>query len=144
MTVALVASRALTLRTAIPIIMGANIGTSVTAIIVSIAHIGRSDEFERAFAASTVHDFFNLIAVIILFPLQLTTNFLGAGASFMATQFQHIGGLEFANPIKIATAPVVDLLTTLASQFGGSATGWIMLIVAVVFLFVSLRYIVII
>jgi len=138
MTVALVASGAIELQGAIPIIMGANVGTSITNTLVSLAHISRSEEFKRAFSASTVHDFFNLIAITILFPLQLSTDLLGKGARFLANIFQDLGGLKFANPLKIVTAPAVEFISELASK-----SGTIILIISILFLFLSLRYIVI-
>jgi len=61
----------LPLSIAIPMIMGANIGTTITNTLVSIGHIRSKDEFQRAFAASTVHDFFNLFAVAIFLPLEI-------------------------------------------------------------------------
>ena len=64
--VGLVASDALTIQLAVPIIMGTNIGTTTTNTIVAIGHVTRPAEFERAFAASTVHDFFNLLAAFTL------------------------------------------------------------------------------
>ncbi|MGB5159487.1 MAG: Na/Pi symporter, partial [Thermoanaerobaculia bacterium] len=76
MIVALVAAGALTIEGAIPMIMGANIGTSVTNTLVSLAHVTRREEFQRAFAGATVHDFFNWMAVLILLPLELATGFL--------------------------------------------------------------------
>ena len=69
--VGMVSSGALSLSSSIPMVMGANIGTTVTNTIVSIGHINRGNEFKRAFSASTVHDFFNILAVIILFPLEI-------------------------------------------------------------------------
>ena len=74
--VGLVGSGFLNLEYAIPMVMGANIGTTVTNTLVSFGHVRREQEFKRAFAASTMHDFFNLMAVLALFPLQLTTGFL--------------------------------------------------------------------
>lgn len=74
--VGLVGSGLLSLNYAIPMVMGANIGTTVTNTLVSFGHVRREQEFKRAFAASTMHDFFNLIAVLILFPLELATGFL--------------------------------------------------------------------
>lgn len=56
---------------AIPMIMGANIGTSLTSTLVSLGHIRDDDEFGRAFSAATVHDNFNLLAVALLFPLEV-------------------------------------------------------------------------
>ncbi|MDH4280540.1 MAG: Na/Pi symporter, partial [Acidimicrobiia bacterium] len=74
--VGLVASQALGLEQAVPMIMGANIGTTVTNTLVSLGHIRASAEFKRAFAAATVHDFFNLFAVAILLPLELATGLI--------------------------------------------------------------------
>ena len=69
--VGMVSSGSLTIASSIPMIMGANIGTTVTNTIVSVGHINKGTEFKRAFAASTVHDFFNILAVIIVFPIEM-------------------------------------------------------------------------
>ena len=44
----------LTVEQAIPIIMGANIGTSVTGVLVAVTQAGDRETFERAFSAATV------------------------------------------------------------------------------------------
>ena len=139
MTVGLVAGGALDISRAIPIIMGANIGTSVTNTLVAVGHISRAGEFKRAFSAATIHDFFNLISVLILFPVQLATNFLGIAAVFIGEQFSSVGGLKLVNPLKIIVDPSVELIIGLTSGSGV----W-MLITSVVFLFLALRYIVVI
>lgn len=69
--IAMVSAGILNLEQVIPIIMGANIGTTVTNSIVSLARIKHYHSFERAFAASIIHDFFNILTTIILFPLEL-------------------------------------------------------------------------
>jgi len=56
---------------AIPIIMGANIGTSVTNLIVSFAEIANKNEFRRAFAGAAVDDIFNWITVFVLFTVEI-------------------------------------------------------------------------
>lgn len=61
---------------AIPIVMGANIGTSVTNTIVSAGHASDRDQFRRAFAGATVHDVFNWLSVIILLPLESASQYL--------------------------------------------------------------------
>ncbi len=137
MTVALVAGGALNIATAIPIVIGSNIGTSVTNTLVAVGHISRPAEFKRAFAAATVHDLFNLLSVLILFSLQLTTNLLGTTATFLAEQFKESGGLELVNPLKVIVTPAVTLITTLTAE-----SGTIMLIIAGALLFLALRYIV--
>jgi sodium-dependent phosphate cotransporter len=137
MTVALVAGGALDVSTAIPIVIGANVGTSVTNTLVSLGHIGRPDEFERAFAAATVHDFFNLLSVAVIFPLQVTTNVLGWLASHLAQVFADIGGLYLFNPLKTVVKPSVNMLTRMTHE-----TGWLMLVISVFLLFFALRFIV--
>ena len=61
---------------AIPMVMGANVGTTITNTIVSFGHIRRSSEFKKAFAAATIHDFFNLLSIAIFLPLELIFGFL--------------------------------------------------------------------
>jgi sodium-dependent phosphate cotransporter len=138
LVVAMVGSGSMPIHTAIPIVMGANIGTSVTNTLVSLGHLSRGQEFERAFAASTVHDFFNIFAVVILFPLQVTTNFLGILAADLAEIFQEMGGLTFASPLKMVTGPAVNGVT---HALDGHP--WILLILAMVIMFASLRYLVV-
>jgi len=58
MAVALMASGSMTLGTAIPIIMGANVGTTITSTIVSLGFITSKKEFRRAVTIGTYHDFF--------------------------------------------------------------------------------------
>ena len=64
------------MRKAIPIVMGANIGTSVTNTIVSAGHVGDRNQFRRAFAGATVHDVFNWLCVVILLPIEAATGYL--------------------------------------------------------------------
>ena len=58
------------LSLAIAVVMGANIGTTVTNTLVSLFQKTEGEAFERSFAAATVHDFFNLLAVCLFFPLE--------------------------------------------------------------------------
>ena len=58
---------------AVPMIMGANIGTSVTNTLVAMTQIASREQFERAFAAATVHDMFNWSTVILLFTIEVCT-----------------------------------------------------------------------
>ena len=115
--VGMVGGGALTLSGAIPMIMGANIGTTITNMIVSMGHINRSNEFRRAFAAATVHDFFNVIAVIILFPLEMIFGILEKSAIGLGNLF--FGKVTtdevFHSPIKTAIKWGSNHLETLSS-----------------------------
>ena len=135
--VGLVGGGGISVANAIPIIMGANIGTSVTNTIVSVGHIGRPLEFRRAFAASTVHDIFNVIVVAIFFPLEQFFHPLEKMARVLGNLFAGVGGLKVASPVKLATKPAIDALSHLV---GGHA--WILLILAFLLLFVALTLLV--
>ena len=108
--VGLVAADTLTVPLAIPIIMGANIGTTTTNTIVSIGHVTRPREFERAFAASTVHDFFNVLAALTLLPLELLFHPIEHMAHFLESLFADAGGLRLASPLQALVGPPVDAL----------------------------------
>lgn len=101
MVVALVAApdNPLPIANAVPMVMGANIGTTVTNTVVSLAHIGQKSEFERAFAVATCHDFFNFLAVVTLLPLELLTGYLRYAATNLTTLLTGIGGVEYESPI---------------------------------------------
>jgi len=136
MVVALVAGGVLDIPHAIPIIMGANIGTTITNLIVSTVHIRANKEFERAFSAAVVHDIFNIMAVIVIFPLQIYFNVLGRIATFFGELFEGVGGLKVASPIKIITKPFTLLLEKIFNKNGYvlMAIAFIMLILALTFL----------
>jgi len=116
MLVSMVASGIMTVQNAIPIVMGSNIGTTVTNMIVAMTYITRKQEFGKALAAAVVHDFFNILTVLVLMPLHLITqSIFGKGilqilAEGLANIFESAGGLKFANPLRMITAPAVKLL----------------------------------
>ncbi|EQC25779.1 hypothetical protein SDRG_16375 [Saprolegnia diclina VS20] len=70
-TVASVGANILSLRKSIPIIMGANLGTCVTCILVAFAQVHDRSQFQRAIAAATVHDMYNFWSIVVLFPLEV-------------------------------------------------------------------------
>ena len=85
--VALVASKVVNVETAIPMVMGANIGTSMTSTLVSLTQMAEPEAYERAFSAATVHDCFNWLSVIFMLVIEVTTHYLRdvSGAIINAT-----------------------------------------------------------
>ena len=143
--VGLVAAGSLTIRNAIPIVMGANIGTTVTNTLVAIGHMPRKEEFRRAFSGSTIHDLFNILCVLILFPLELSTRYLERTATFMAEKFAHIGSLEITSPVKALVQPGVHFVKSFLIDFLSMPLrvgGIVMLGFAIFLLFFALFYIV--
>ncbi|MEN7550578.1 Na/Pi symporter [Rapidithrix thailandica] len=137
MIVAIVAAGTLTLENAIPMIMGANIGTSVTSTIVSLGHITRKDEYSRAVSAATVHDFFNIIVVSVLFPLNYFTGAIENMAHLIAGGFISVGSESsgsFFSILGATTKPTAHFVMDLFSK-----NGLLVIAVALVLLFISLR-----
>lgn len=133
--VTLVAGGVIPVDVAIPIIMGANIGTSVTNTIVSLGNLSIKEDFYRAFSASTVHDFFNMFVVLIFFPLQLMTGFLSKSASYLSSLFSDFGGLKFSKFLKVILEPFVSTLQDLANNNFA-----VLIIISLLLLFLSLNF----
>jgi sodium-dependent phosphate cotransporter len=102
---------------AIPMMMGANIGTSITNTIVSLGHVRDKEEFQRAFNAATIHDFFNIFAVLIFLPLEIFFGILAKLSAWLVALFEvgATAGVEGVNPIKAVTEPMIDLFAAIGA-----------------------------
>lgn len=103
----------LPLNLAVPLIMGANIGTSITNTIISVGYYTKKKEYRRAFEAATVHDIFNLLIVAIFLPLELLTHFLTRSGEFLSHLLtDNIGNISIKdfNFLKQLTKPVTNVV----------------------------------
>lgn len=144
MTVAMVAAGTITLKNAVPIIMGANIGTTITNIIVSFLHINRKEEFRLGFSAAIVHDIFNLFCTAIFFPLQLLTGIFDKIGLKAALLFTGSKNIEFESPIKIIVKPVKNFVYDIIKFFTNSKyiCGVSLIFISLIILFFALLFIV--
>lgn len=128
---------------AIPMIMGSNIGTTVTNTLVSLGHVRDKAEFRRAFAAATVHDFFNLMAVAIFLPLEIMFGFLEHVALWLSTFL--IGADSYSmsdlNVIKALTKPFVGAVDNVTSILPGSLASVALILAGLAFIFLAITYI---
>ncbi|WED22398.1 Na/Pi symporter [Vibrio sp. JC009] len=130
----------LPVATAIPMIMGANIGTTVTNTLVSLGHVRNKDEFKRAFASATIHDFFNLLAVVIFLPLEMIFGILEKASHWLvspmlATGDMSIKGFNFIKPI---TKPVISAIKGPLADFGHVAAGVTLIVLGIATIFVAI------
>ena len=147
--VTLVASGQVPLELAIPVIMGANVGTSVTNILVSLAHLRRRVEFRRSLAGAIVHDLFNVLSVLVLMPLEWAFGILTVPARTFAGW---LGGTAFsaAHPnrfafVKAAVRPMSRAVKWVLMDLFGLPAEWagaIQAVLAVVLLFAALVFMV--
>ena len=141
--VGLVAAGVVNTGDAVPMIMGANLGTTVTNTLASLGHVRHDVEFKRAFAAATVHDLFNILAVIVFLPIELITGYLSSTASWLTDTLIGSSGSDFKSPLKQAVKLpakwVKELLSSMGSQ--GDIKGVLMIVIGLLFIFVSLAFI---
>ncbi|MEL0630843.1 Na/Pi symporter [Psychromonas aquatilis] len=125
---------------AVPMVMGANVGTSITNTIVSLGHVRAKEEFKRAFSAATVHDFFNLLSVLIFLPLEIAFGLLEKTGAWLAGLFYGTGdtSIKGFNFVKAATAPVVDSFKSVAHSFGDQVGGLSLIIVGIGLIFFAI------
>lgn len=118
---------------AIPMIMGANIGTSLTSTLVSLGHIRNGEEFKRAFSAATVHDSFNILAVAILLPLELLFRPLANASEFLAGLLVSDASVSMSgmNFMKVLLSPASDLLKASVSWLPGIWSGVALILIGI-------------
>ncbi|CAB9515344.1 Sodium-dependent phosphate transport protein 2B [Seminavis robusta] len=97
---------AISVQQGIYMIMGANIGTSVTNTIVAMGQMGDGDQLERAFAGATVHDLFNFLSVIILLPVEVVTGYLNHLTAAMVKGAETEKGDKWEGPVKKLVSPL--------------------------------------
>ncbi|MEB3355363.1 MAG: Na/Pi symporter [Synechococcales bacterium] len=133
----------LPVATAVPMVMGANIGTTITNTLVSLGHIGDKDEFKRAFAAATVHDFFNLLSVVIFLPLEILFHPLERIALFLANALVGGGSVSMSNVnvVKAVTDPVVKLFGAATGLLPAPFDGILLILLGVGLIFLTITLI---
>lgn len=142
--VGLVGAGVLGVPTAVPMIMGTNLGTTVTNTLVSLGHIRQGQEFRRAFAGATIHDFFNILTVIVALPLELATGFLSKSARALTDLLEggrNLGGVTATSPLKVAVGWPIDRLQDLVAGSSGTVTGVVLLVAGIALIFTALTFI---
>lgn len=141
--IGLVGSGLLGVDQAVPIVMGANIGTTVTNTLAALGHLRRPSEFKMAFAAATVHDFFNVLTVAVLLPIELTTHVLSKSAQAIGELLVGQGGAEYESPIKAIVKSPAEWVSTLWEKVGvsGTALGIVVIITGLALVFLALAFI---
>ncbi len=141
--VGLVASGALEVKFAVPMVMGANIGTTVTNTLVSMGHVRQSTEFRRALAAATVHDFFNVLAVAILLPVEVFTGLITKIAERISEALVGSSGTEWKSPIKTWVKKPVGWIKDALGGLGAedNLLGTLMVIVGLIIILAALALI---
>lgn len=124
---------------AIPMIMGANVGTTITNTIVSLGHLRERRAFRQSFEAATVHDFFNLYNVMIFLPLEMLFHPLERVADWLVHLFDSGGPAEFTDidPISAATQLPAKALMAGLQNLPGRAGAVLMILIGIALVMAS-------
>ena len=127
---------------AIPMVMGANMGTTVTNTLVSLGHMGRPDEFRRAFAAATVHDWFNLLGIAIFLPVEVLFGLIERASAALLTTFVSLGTYSTGgwDVLGSAVRPGRSMAGMLADPMPERWGGVLLIGLGVVLILVSITY----
>lgn len=127
---------------AVPMVMGANMGTTITNTIVSLANIGESKAFNRSFSAATVHDFFNLYAILIFLPIEIFFHPLQRVAGVMSHWFLDgsSASISSINVLSFIIKPVVVFLQSLFQYMPGMIDAIVFTIFGIALIFFSVIY----
>lgn len=114
--VAMVAANVISLEAAVPAVLGANIGTSVTSMLVSFGHLGSPKAFKRGYMVASSHVIFNVLTAILFFPLEQKWKILSQSSQYLANHLSNWGAIGegwFAFNNSLIT-PVASLLKSVA------------------------------
>jgi sodium-dependent phosphate cotransporter len=153
--ITLVAAGQMSVPTAVFAVMGANIGTSTTAIIVSLGSMRIRRQFRRSYCTALMHAIPNLLTVLVLFPLEWITSAMAkqgpdgqAGVGVVTWLAERLTSLldispqsQGTSPIKLITKPIVKLVHDAIDWVTDEAVvigGVLMAVVGLVVLFLGL------
>jgi len=127
---------------AVPMIMGANMGTTITNTIVSLGSLRERGAFRKAFAAATVHDFFNFYSILVFLPLEVALHPLETSAAWLADALAGIDGasLDGPNPVAAATKPVAAFVVERLEPLGGLAGPLVTIGIGIAFVIFAVLY----
>jgi sodium-dependent phosphate cotransporter len=126
---------------AVPMIMGANMGTTITNTIVSLGALKEREMFNRSFQAATVHDFFNLYSIVIFLPIEVLLHPLERLAGAMSAWFSGGSGaaVRELNFLGAITKPVASLVID-AFQFVPVLGGYLAILAGIGMVIASVLY----
>lgn len=119
---------------AIPMIMGSNMGTTVTNTLAALGNVKDSEAFNRSFSAATVHDFFNLFTILIFLPLELLFHPLEQLSGYLANWFQGSDDISVSqfDFIRTITRPLISEIRDVIRLLPGGIDGVVMIIAGII------------
>ena len=127
---------------AVPMIMGANMGTTITNTLVSLGNVGEKKAFNKSFQAATVHDFFNLYSIFIFLPIEMLFKPLQRMGGAMADWFAGGSGASMSdlNVLGTLTKPVAKFVVGLFAALPTTVGALLAIAVGISFVMIAVMY----
>ncbi len=120
---------------ALNMMMGANLGTTLTCMMISLSFMSKRLEFKRALEASLLHNIFNVFVILILFPLELLFGVLSKFSLYL-TDYVYLGKAS----MNVSFAGISDFLSWLNRPLVYLISNpIILLLIAIFMIFGSIR-----
>ncbi|KAI6234525.1 hypothetical protein M3Y99_00805000 [Aphelenchoides fujianensis] len=105
--VGMVASGLITVHHALPIIIGSEMGASLTNALISLAQSGDRNKFRRSFAAATMNDAFNILNYMVLLPSEISFGVIEKLSGMMVQPLVGTKGAELKT-LNLLTDPLLE------------------------------------
>ncbi len=143
LTVAAVGTGAIGVPVAIPLILGSNIGTTLTALVASFSYVRHPEAFRQALTTAFLHPWFNALMVAVLFPLELALHPLQSLSQSVARLALHPGDHAPSGDI-VMPGPLYPLIQALGTQgligrMAPSVAGFLCAVLGALLIFLGLR-----
>uniref|UniRef100_A0A914DIV8 Sodium-dependent phosphate transporter n=2 Tax=Acrobeloides nanus TaxID=290746 RepID=A0A914DIV8_9BILA len=107
--VGMIAGGLITVHQAIPIMLGAEIGGSLSNVLISLTLSDNRDQFRRAFAAVTLSDVFNFLSYFIFLPLEMAFGLIEKTSGLLVLPFSRFKSEDIIT-LNLITDPIVHYI----------------------------------
>lgn len=126
------ASGAIPFLVAVAAMFGANIGTTITPLLLSFGLVDDRRRYSRALRVGLIHVWFNVLGVLVLLPLELAFGVFERISRSFTAPLEHLVSDEAFVPESVSAVYIQDLDIT-------PLTAWILLLGGIVASFVAMR-----
>ncbi len=92
LVVALVAMNVIPIENAVPVVIGANIGASITSMVVSLGNITDKKAFIRGYGVPFIQDWYSIITATVCLSLEFSCHFMSRAAMWLSGLLGQLGG----------------------------------------------------
>ena len=118
LVVALVAMNVIPIEHAVAVVIGANIGASITSMVVSMGNITNKKAFTLGFGVPLIQDWYSIITATVCLSLEFSCHFMSCAAKWLSGLLVQFGGSTVEAAEAVGTAGA-------SGAAAGAETSWL-------------------